>query len=161
MAPRQVGHAELAQDGDHPVLDEVLVGSGSFPVGQDPADPLQRGLPVLDHAGGSSDRRKDLPDDPQARLGLPTPDHLGAHQPGEPVHAEPTGAGQVPVVAGHDHGQRGDPGGRLERLRGRLQRCARGGRCRSPDTFARSGGSSTIPRRVGSLAAVAALATAR
>ena len=73
--------------------------------------------------GGSGDRPEHLADDPQARLGLPATDHLGAHQPGEPVQPEPTGAGQVPVVAGHDHGQRGDPGRRLERLRGRLQRC--------------------------------------
>jgi hypothetical protein len=66
----QVSELELAEDGDHPGLDGHLVGAGSFPVDQDPANPLQRGLPVFDHAGGGGDGREDLPDDPQARLGL-------------------------------------------------------------------------------------------
>ena len=63
---------------------------------------------------------KTLPDDPQARLGVTAPGHLGADQPGEPVQPEPAGAGQVAVVAGHD--ERGDPGRGLERLRG-VQGC--------------------------------------
>jgi hypothetical protein len=65
----QVGQLELAKDGDHSVLNEILVVAGSFPVGQDPADPLQRSLAVLEHASGGGDSREDLTDDPQARLG--------------------------------------------------------------------------------------------
>jgi hypothetical protein len=94
----QFGQAQLAQDGDHPLLGAGQAGLGVAPVGQQQRDALQRAGPQRGHPGRIGAGIEDSADDLPPRVDRVPAGDLAAHRGVEPPPAQPAHPAQIAAV---------------------------------------------------------------